>query len=297
MYQTSLRVLGQYLALPGGPNECVEGYWFEYRKSWREWRGLPSAPPKLEADNGEIFRIIGILLIPDLEAEDPVNEATDYRYLYARYPGPLWDIWKGIQDRGSSPRASRYRMVEACGSYQTTETGETYLLLDSLEPVLPLEDRPPEPITIEGAVTRYYPPGIAAVWPMVDGYILSSSIRYDVGTDEAYRLNQLWNSGKLTEGTILFVHGYPTDSTPPKLVPVSWRILKAGPPPEESPKHPWDVKLPNDPSEVPGPIPKDNGAGEAPGEAPGALLAGLGGAEGLLVLSLLLAPFVLKRRG
>lgn len=274
---SSAQLLGQYAELGTDPTECFEGYWLDPTATILEYHGIePYAGPRILAD-GTGLKVVGLLYDP----------AGAYRWLVLKMPSAAADLYRELRAKGG-PRGAGYGFVESCGQPFLADSEPPALLAESIQPKVPPEARPPETITVTGQLTRYFPPGIAKAWPMVDGYVLSSSIRWH--TDAAYELNKLWNDGSLTAGTVLEIEGYPTESEPPKLVPLVWRILKAGPKPSESPKDPLDIDFPESPKDVPGPrVPTDAAAPNGNGAR---ILAGLGAPTGLLLAGLFFAFLV-----
>jgi hypothetical protein len=129
-----------------------------------------------------------------------------------------------------------------CGPTIIAHDGLPLIVIESWEPMTPPSLRPPDPITIAGTLTRYQEPGRAGTWPMVAGYVVSSSQRFP--TDAGYDFTHKWNTGQITTGAELTIHGYPlTDASPPKMVPISFTVNKQG----TGAPDPGDIEFPDAP--------------------------------------------------
>lgn len=144
-----------------------------------------------------------------------------------------------------------------CGPVVQGADGIPQLVVQSFEGLTPPSARPPEPIEVRGTLERYMQPGVPIGWPMVAGWVVTSS--RDWPTDAAYQFAQRWNAGTMPVGSEVRIVGYPRpDASPVKeIIPLDFTVLTRG----EGEPDPRDVDLPEaapaPPPDLPEPPPYD----------------------------------------
>lgn len=259
-----------------GPPACYEGY-------YQSRRLMGETVPRIDDVRGEAgvrYRYVGFLHNLDNEITvrllkrqfrqtvDTVQaDGTPVRAI-THTDDEGAEVFEQITHRGGYLREGADTYLQICGPTVEDAAGIKAVIIDSVELLTPPHLQPPEPIEIEGELTRFGLPGIKQVWPKVGERLVSSSAKWH--TDEGYAFNRAWLDGDITTGAKLRIYGYPVEIRGfPGIIPIEWRILSPGTPDDEP--HPWDVPLPRTPADLPGPIDKDDqGAGpEHPAEGAG----------------------------